>query len=127
METMERHLSWRLAPAMAAAVAFTVALIALLTLAGGEPAGASSTATASGTRTVKMANFRFLPARLHVAKGTRVVFSNRSGVTHTATGAGFDTGRVRSGRAVAVRFAAKGTYSYHCTIHPQMHGKITVG
>jgi plastocyanin len=26
-----------------------------------------------------------------------------------------------------VRFTQKGTFAYHCTIHPFMHGKIVVG
>jgi len=26
-----------------------------------------------------------------------------------------------------VRFEHKGTFSYHCEIHPSMHGKIVVG
>jgi plastocyanin len=63
-----------------------------------------------------------------VPKGAQVVFSNSDGVARTATDRGaFDTGRIKPGRSVAVRFTQKGTFAYHCTIHPFMHGKIVVG
>ncbi len=39
----------------------------------------------------------------------------------------FDTGHIKPGHSVAVRFTQKGTFSYHCEIHPFMHGKIVVG
>jgi plastocyanin len=63
-----------------------------------------------------------------VAKGTTVTFSNSSGNAHTATDKGaFDTGRIKAGKAAAVRFSRKGTFRYHCKIHPFMKGKIVVG
>jgi plastocyanin len=126
MDTIAKHSGWRLTVAVAAAATFAAALLALLMLGGAPPAGAA-TATASGSKTVSIKNFKYLPKNLHVTKGTKVVFANSSGVAHTATGAGFDTGKIRPGKAVAVKFTGSGTYSYHCTIHPFMHGKITVG
>jgi plastocyanin len=94
-------------------------------LASASPAGQ---ATASRSATVTIAHFKYSPTPLHVAKGTTVVFSNTSKVKHTATRKGsFDTGKIKPGRAVSVRFTAPGTYAYHCTIHPEMHGKIVVG
>ena len=71
-----------------------------------------------------------VPSRttLEVAKGTKVVFSNSSATAHTATDKGaFDSGRIKPGRSFAVRFKQKGTFRYHCEIHPFMHGKIVVG
>jgi plastocyanin len=126
MDTLAKHSSWRLTVVLAAAAMFAAALLALLTLGGTDPAGAA-TATASGSKTVTIKNFKYMPKNLEVAKGTKVVFSNASGVAHTATGSGFDTGKIKPGRAVSVKFSSAGTYSYHCTIHPYMHGKITVG
>ena len=75
-----------------------------------------------------IAHFKFSPTPLHVGKGTTVVFSNTSKVKHTATRKGsFNTGKIAPGSSVSVRFTAPGTYAYHCTIHPEMHGKIIVG
>jgi plastocyanin len=80
-----------------------------------------------GTATVGIRNFAYRPAGLTVNPGTKVVFANRDSVAHTATrGGSFSTGRIRPGRSVAVRFSQKGTYRYHCTIHPSMRGKVVV-
>jgi plastocyanin len=93
--------------------------------ARGQDQGA--TARASRTAGVEIVSFAFKPATVRIAKGSSVRFSNSSGVTHTATRAGsFDTGRIKPGKSVAVRFAQKGTFAYHCTIHPFMKGKVVV-
>jgi len=93
----------------------------------GATASAGGAAQASKAPTVVINHFAFHPPTLTVAKGTKVTFSNTSAVTHTATRNGsFDTGRIKPGTAVAVRFKQKGTFAYHCEIHPLMHGKIVV-
>lgn len=95
-----------------------------LALSAGQ---AAPLADAGASRTVGIDHFEFTPHTLRVGKGTRVVFSNSSGTTHTATDQGaFNTGRIKPGHAVSVRFSRKGTFAYHCTIHPFMHGKIVV-
>lgn len=105
----------------------SLVLTAVLIATQAAPAAAPS-ASASGAKTVTISHFEFRPPTLDVAKGTKVVFSNSSGTAHTATDAGaFDTGHIKPGHSVAVRFTAKGTFSYHCKIHPFMHGKIVVG
>jgi len=109
-------------------VAFLALVVALLA-SQVAPAAGPGPAQASASKTVRIKNFEFLPGSLHVSKGTRVVFSNTTaGTTHTATDRGvFDTGQIKGGKSVTVRFGRKGTFSYHCTIHPFMHGKIVVG
>jgi plastocyanin len=103
------------------------AILAALFASQVATASQAGPAQASKAKTVNIDHFEFLPPKLEVAKGTRVVFSNTSGTTHTATDKGvFDTGRIQTGHSVAVRFAQKGTFSYHCKIHPFMHGKIVV-
>jgi plastocyanin len=107
-----------------------VATIAALSLAGLFAAAGESATEASASRAAseRIENFEFQPTPLRVSAGTSVVFSNRSGVTHTATenGGGFDTGRIRPGKSASVTFKRAGTYVFHCTIHPFMHGKIVV-
>jgi plastocyanin len=89
--------------------------------ADGTIAGASKAAT------VEIANFAFHPPTVRIAKGSSVRFANASGVKHTATRAGsFDTGKIAPGKSVTVRFAQKGTFAYHCTIHPFMKGTVVV-
>jgi plastocyanin len=103
-----------------------VAAIALF-LGAAVGAHGSGGATASGTKTVNIAHFAFHPPTLTVAAGTKVAFANSSSVAHTATRAGsFDTGHIKPGKTAAVRFSHAGTFAYHCSIHPFMHGKIVV-
>lgn len=110
-------------------MALVAALAALSLLGLHAAAGESATVSRAGGATEKIANFMFQPTPLRVSAGTRVVFSNRSQVSHTATanGGGFDTGVIRPGHAAAVTFARAGTYVFHCEIHPFMHGRIIVG
>jgi plastocyanin len=110
--------TWRGRIAIGATLAAAALVLASL---GGGGAGAST------TESVDIANFRFQPKTLHVEAGTKVAFANDSNVTHTATRAGaFDTGHIAPGKSILVKFAQKGTFAYHCTIHPFMHGTIVV-
>jgi plastocyanin len=112
-----------MAAAMLALVGFGLALIGLR----GQAAAADATAHASAAPKVTINHFAFHPPTLRVAKGSSVVFSNTSKVTHTATREGsFDSGRIKPGESVSIRFKQKGTFAYHCLIHPFMHGKIVV-
>jgi plastocyanin len=96
-----------------------------LLLLGIHSTGAS--AGASKAATVSINHFAFHPPTLRIAKGSQVTFSNSSKVTHTATrGGAFDTGLIKAGKSVAVRFKQRGTFAYHCEIHPGMRGKIIV-
>jgi plastocyanin len=90
-------------------------------------AAAEGGAGASKAAAVDIANFAFHPPTLRVAKGSGVTFTNSSKVTHTATrGGSFNTGLISPGKSVLIRFTQKGTFAYHCEIHPLMHGKIVV-
>ena len=107
-----RRLHW----AFALAVAVTALVLAPST-------GAAQRAGAN----VDIANFAFHPPTLRIGKGARITFVNSSKTAHTATRAGsFDTGRIKPGKSVTVHFAQKGTFAYHCKIHPFMKGKIVV-
>jgi plastocyanin len=126
MGTARIHMGPRGRLAAAGAI-LAIAALAVFALSR-DHASAAAEATASGSATVTIAHFKYSPTPLHVAKGTTVVFSNASKVKHTATRNGsFDTGKIKPGTSVSVRFTAPGTYAYHCRIHPEMHGKIIVG
>lgn len=106
-----------------ALVAFALALIGLR----GQTAAADATARASTAPRVVIDHFAFHPPTLRIAKGSKVVFANTSDVAHTATHDGsFDTGHIKPGESASIRFPRAGTFSYHCTIHSFMHGKIVV-
>jgi plastocyanin len=127
MQAVAGHLGNRERVAIFSAI--VVAAVLLVLSFGDRPsASAAATANASGSVTVKIKNFAFIPSKLNVAKGTKVVWVNKDGVKHTATRRGsFTTGKIKPGHAAAVRFTAKGTYGYFCKIHPEMHGKVIVG
>lgn len=77
---------------------------------------------------VKIMNFSFLPARIEVSPGTRVVWTNEDSDPHTVTTdrRGFSSQALDTGQAYARVLTNAGTFAYHCTIHPFMHGTVIV-
>jgi plastocyanin len=107
------------------ALALGLALFLLLLPRGGSAAG--PTATASAAKSVSIVNFAFRPGTLRVSRGASVAFINTANTAHTATKAGvFDTKRIQPGKKVLVQFGKRGTFAYHCKIHPFMKGKVVV-
>ena len=100
-----------------------IAALAVAALQGGRAIGA---ATASGAKNVDISHFAFHPPTLKVKRGAKVTFTNSQNVTHTASSGSFDTKGIAPGTSVTVRFNQKGTFAYHCKIHPFMKGKIVV-
>ncbi|HEV7482592.1 MAG TPA: plastocyanin/azurin family copper-binding protein [Solirubrobacterales bacterium] len=111
---------------LALLIAVAAFALALAGLTGTAASAGDATAGTSRAGSVEINHFAFHPPTLRVAKGSTVTFSNASKVTHTATGGSFDTGLIKPGKSVSVRFKQKGTFAYHCEIHPLMHGKIIV-
>ena len=94
---------------------------AALTLHAGRVASASSS--------VAIQSFAFAPASITVATGDSITWTNnQAGVPHTVTAdaGGFDSGTLASGQSFTFSFSTPGTYTYHCSIHPFMHGSVTV-
>lgn len=82
------------------------------------------------TNKVTIKNFAFSPASITVKKGTTVTWTNSDSVTHTVTGkdsqTGPNSGDLAPGESYNFTFNAVGTYHYHCTIHTEMLGTVTV-
>jgi plastocyanin len=74
--------------------------------------------------------FAFQPAALTIAPGDSIVWHNLSTQPHTASqdGGGFDTTTISAGATSSppIVFPTMGTFHYHCNIHTDMHGIITV-
>lgn len=102
----------------------------LVTGANGEapppPKEAPAVAVASGD--VKMVDFDFSPKELTVSAGATVGFVNAGVAPHTATSKDgtWDTGMVRAGGRVEIAFPTPGTFSYYCTVHPNMVATLLV-
>jgi plastocyanin len=83
-------------------------------------------AAASGGVTIQ--GFAFRPATIAIDQGDTVTWTNRDGVAHSATSddGSFDTGLIEKGRGAAHTFQRAGTFSYHCTPHPDMTATVVV-
>lgn len=97
------------------------------------PRNDSTSSSERVARTVTMQNNTFEPDMLSVPAGTTVTWTNRDAAEHTVTevaaptgGAGPDSGRLREGQSYSLNFVTPGTYTYRCTLHPEMTGTITV-
>lgn len=77
---------------------------------------------------VTIAGSAFDPGTVTVTVGESVTWTNRDGRSHTATAddGSFDTGGISTGGSEAVTFATAGTLAYHCSIHPDMTGRVVV-
>jgi plastocyanin len=108
------------------AAAIAIALgCALLTPGAAAP---SPHATAAAVKRVTIRNFKFAPARLVVSRGTRVVWTNRDGATHTVVSkAGrWSSRNLGTGASFARTLRRAGTFPYICSIHPFMRGTVVV-
>jgi len=115
----------------------SVLLAALAPLAGLRSHASAGQPTRSGTAaatvvTVEIRELKFQPATVTVHEGETVEWKNDDIVPHTATADGngekpiFDSGNIQTGAAWRHVAPQKGTYSYSCTLHPNMHGKLIV-
>lgn len=77
---------------------------------------------------VVIENYAYTPQSVTVKAGTKLVFTNNDAVGHTATAddGTFDTGVIQPGQTEEVTLNTPGTYTYHCTLHPNMTGTIVV-
>jgi plastocyanin len=91
------------------------------------PSGGASAHTAASA-SVNMVDFSFSPASVTVAVGDTVTWHNTGQAPHTATAndGSFDTGTIQPGGSGSQTFNSAGTFSYICTIHPNMHGTVRV-
>ena len=103
------------------------AMIAIALLAGTMMVTANAQAPAANAE-VKLDNFSFGPQTLTVPAGTTVVWTNRDDIPHTVVSTdGVFKSKVRdTDENFSYTFAKPGTYSYFCSIHPKMTGKIVV-
>ena len=86
------------------------------------------TTTSKGTE-VTIKDFKFGPDTVRVKVGDTVTFKNGDGQQHTATSdnpGDFDAGAVDPGASKVITLAKAGTFTYHCSFHPFMHGTIEV-
>ena len=83
-------------------------------------------ARAAGGDTIS--DFKFTPSTITVTAGESVTWTNSgpSGHSATADDGSFDTGVLGKGSSGSHTFTRAGTYTFHCTPHPFMTGKVVV-
>src|SRR5215208_8104454 len=85
-------------------------------------------ASAQDDMTVSIQDFSFNPGQITVAPGTTVTWTNEGPSPHTTTAddGSWDSGTMQQGDDFSFTFDKPGTYTYHCSIHPQMTASIKV-
>jgi plastocyanin len=110
-------------------------LIAALTLRPGafQPAAEATAAAATegapaAEVQVKIDNFSFAPATITIPAGTVVRWVNKDEVSHqvVSNDHSFKSKVLDAHEEFTHSFATSGTYSYFCSIHSSMTGKIVV-
>jgi plastocyanin len=99
--------------------------------AGSAPAaggGGCSVSSEAATVTVNIQNFAFDPPEVTAAVGETIGWTNADSAPHTATtdDGGCDTGNIAQNATAGLVFDAAGTFPYHCNVHPNMTGTITI-
>jgi plastocyanin len=112
---------------------FTASLVTaiVLLIAGSSqatPGAAESDPPAGGKAEVKIDNFVFGPQTITVSVGTTVTWTNKDDIPHTVVSTdGVFKSKVRdTDETFSYTFNKAGTYSYFCSVHPKMTGKVMV-
>jgi plastocyanin len=91
-------------------------------------AAPSRKAHASASASVTMGDLFFSPASVSIAVGDTVTWRNTGQAPHNATAddGSFKTPTINNGQSASHTFTQAGTFSYVCTIHPNMTGTVRV-
>ena len=84
--------------------------------------------SAQDNMTVSIRDFSFNPGQITVAPGTTVTWTNEGPSPHTTTAddGSWDSGTLQQGEDFSFTFDKPGTYTYHCSIHPDMTASVKV-
>jgi plastocyanin len=92
--------------------------------AASAPASAQAGATA-----VSIKDFAFNPATIQAKVGATITWTNGDSTAHTVTldDKSVDSGNIAPNATFSHAFTQAGSFAYHCSIHQQMKGTVTVG
>src|SRR4051794_14515791 len=99
-------------------------------LAGDSPPGngPGGGAHKAASPSVTIGDFFFSPTSVSIAVGDTVTWRNTGQAPHNATAddGSFKTPTLNNGQSASHTFTQAGTFSYTCTIHPNMKGTVRV-
>jgi len=122
---------------LSAATALTLLVLAAMVGCAGKTTPSSSGSSGSSTAGVSVkivtnpaTTGAYDPPTVTVQAGQTVTWNNQdtTAIPHTVTSDGgtFDSGTLNQGKTFSHTYTTAGTFPYHCTIHPQMHGTVVV-
>lgn len=110
-----------------AAVASTIIFVSGCGLNQNQPISVPSPQVANEMKVV-IKNLSFNPSNLTVKLNSTVTWINEDSLTHTVTADnGLFNHDLEAGQSFSFTFGQEGSFDYHCSIHPSMKGRITVG
>jgi plastocyanin len=112
-----------------AGIALGCALAILAGIAAGSPANEGAPKRGNGLVEVKIDNFTFAPTPLTIPAGTTVQWVNRDDIPHTVVSddkTTFKSKALDTDENYSYTFSKPGTYTYFCSSHPKMTGKVVV-
>lgn len=112
-------------------ILLSVFLLVLVFLAGcASTTGndVNNTDTTTSENKVEIRGFAFEPGTLTVNVGTTVTWTNLDSATHTIASddGDWESNDLAVNGTYSKTFDSPGTYTYHCSIHPEMTGTIEV-
>jgi plastocyanin len=96
--------------------------------AGAQDAGVQ-TVPIQNAWSVNMGDNFFDPPNAAIELESTITWTNNGAEPHTVTAddGSFDSGVLNPGASYTVAFDGLGTVTYHCAIHPEMRGSVSVG
>ena len=111
-------------------ISLIAALIVWLVAVGSSPKSFAATPDekSPSEAAVKIDNFSFSPATITVPAGTTIRWTNRDDIPHNVVSdeKTFKSKVLDTDQEFTFTFSKPGTYSYFCSIHPHMTGKVVV-
>ena len=105
-----------------------IALLMFVPTATAQDAGVQ-TVPIQNAWSVNIGDNFFDPPQSAVEPGSTITWTNNGDEPHTVTAddGSFDSGMLNPGDSYTVAFDGQGTLTYHCAIHPEMRGSVTIG
>ena len=103
-------------------------IIAVVLLVAGSPSVTANDQPSTLNTEIKIDNFVFGPPTITVPVGATVTWTNKDDIPHTtvSTDGVFKSKVMDTDEKFSFTFTKAGTYSYYCSVHPKMTGKVVV-
>ena len=77
---------------------------------------------------ITISGFQFIEKEIYIDVGTTITWTNKDGSMHTASSIDykFDSGYLDQNQTYEFKFISAGVYTYRCSLHSGMLGKISV-